>query len=72
MLLDLSNYKLAKIVKKDLPVAIARVEYSLKLLEPYKRYKAVANCIRTLKEERDTLKNHLATYDKIEKEKGKK
>lgn len=69
-LLDLKNFKLSKIVCNDLPVALANVEAAIRTLEPYKRYKSVANCLRVLQAERETIKTHLEQFEKIKKSKG--
>lgn len=71
MLLDLRLFKLARIVVKDLPVAIDRMNKSIKLLEPYQRYRAVGECLYVLHEQKQGLEMELAAYTKLLKNRGK-
>lgn len=71
MLLDLKNYKLSKIVLKDLPVVLSHVELAIKQLTPYSTYKAVGRCLASLKDEREIIKGHIQAYKEIAKKRGK-
>lgn len=70
MLLDLRLFKVAQIATKDLPEAIKRMEQSMKLLEPYRRYKAVALSLQGLEIQHQELKLQLTKCKKIVEERG--
>lgn len=60
---DLQNYKERKIIQKEFPDILDRMNSSLQLLKPYSRYLSVQQCIEKLETERDKIQEILRRHE---------
>lgn len=59
MLLDLRIYKLAKSASKDMPEAIKALDKAAKQLSPHAKYRAVANAVSAILQQKAYLQQQL-------------
>ena len=71
MILSLKNYKLAKVMLKDLTVAVQKIDHAITELTPYLRYKPIMRILHSLKDEKAILNSHIQSFQKIVNDKGK-
>lgn len=71
-ILDLKEYKLAKIFCGDLAKVIPRVEASLLVLKPYARYSQVQSIIAVMETRLGILQAQYNKYKKVLDSKGKR
>lgn len=69
--LNLKDYKLAKVFAKDLREVEKRIEASIKSLEPYSKYKPIATLIGQHRATKAVIEGHLAKYEKMIRSKGR-
>jgi len=70
MILNLKNYKLAKIFKNDITKILEHVNQSIINLTPYIKYKPVVKMLAELRDQKSMLEAHLKNCNKIISDKG--
>jgi hypothetical protein len=71
MILNLENYKFAKIITNDIEAICLKIEKCMKLLSPFTRYRDVNKLLNALRDTNQRLTAHHRKYEKIVKSKGK-
>lgn len=64
-IVDIKEYKIAKVVVADLAIIIKTIDLTIQALSYYKKYKAVAHIISNLQTNKTILEVNYAKYKKI-------
>jgi len=69
--LNLRDFKLAKIYVKDIEDIIKLIDASAKQLIPYVRYKPISKILTEMRANRSILESHLRKYKRLIESKGR-
>jgi len=70
MLLNLKNYKLAKVYAKDITEILKRLDTTENQLKKYSNFKPVSRILSSIRDERAVLIAHKVKFEHIVKTKG--